>query len=230
MSEPVQLTVVMFAYDEVGSAAPMARELSAVLERMGDPYELVLLDDGSTDGTSELLDAVADELANTRVIHHPTNRGLGGAYRTAFDEARGTHVMFFAADGQFPASIIELFRPVVEDHDVVLGYLTDRRSTMLGRVLSWCERLVYRALFGKLPKFQGVSLFRVSALRELPLVSSGRGWAILMEAIIRSVRGGARVISLPTPIRPRAAGRSKSTSLRVIWENVRQLVALRRQL
>jgi hypothetical protein len=164
------------------------------------------------------------------VIHHAANAGLGGVYRTGFRDARGTFITFFPADGQFPASIIPQFIQLMPETDMVLGYLPDRRSSLVAKGLSLVERVLYRALFGRFPKFQGVLMFRRQLVRDLPLHSDGRGWAVLMELIIRASRGGYHLMSVPTGMRPRRSGRSKVNNVRTITSNARQMLALRKVL
>jgi dolichol-phosphate mannosyltransferase len=224
-----RLTVTVLAFNEQDNLGPAVAEILAELDRIDASSELVIVDDGSTDGTG----AVADELcadARVRVIHHPRNLGLGGGYRTGFAEARGELVTFFPADGQFPPSIIGRFLDRIADADLVLGYLPERRGSPLGRALSWAERLAYRALLGPMPRFQGIFMIRRAVLDQLPLRSQGRGWAVVMEMILRAGRRGYRVISVPTPVRPRLSGVSKVNNARTIAANARQLLALRRLL
>jgi dolichol-phosphate mannosyltransferase len=163
---------------------------------------------------------------DVRVVHHPSNGGLGAVYRTGFAQARGELISFFPADGQFPASILETFVPAIEGHDLVLGYVS-RRDSRLGRTLSAAERMAYRLLLGPIPRFQGVFLVRREALARVSLRSEGRGWAIVMELLVRATRAGWKMRSLPIPIRPRRSGVSKVHNVRTIWSNLRQVVALR---
>jgi len=100
----------------------------------------------------------------------------------------------------------------------------------MGIVLSRAERLLYRALFGPLPRFQGIFMIRRTALQRLTLVSDGRGWAVVMEMIVRAVRAGFRIRSEPTSLRPRTAGVSKVQNARTIWSNLRQVVELKGRL
>jgi glycosyltransferase involved in cell wall biosynthesis len=223
------VSVVLMAYDEAASVEATARELHAALARLGDGHELLMVDDGSTDGTADILDTLAGELDGCRVIHHPRNTGLGGVYRTGFSEARGRLVTFFPADGQFPATILEQFASLMGDHDLLLGYLPGRRGPLRARALSHLERLLYSLLFMGFPRFQGVMMVRSTLLRTLPLTSNGRGWAVVMEMILRAQRSGARILSVPTAIRPRSRGSSKVGDLRTIWSNLRQAIELRRR-
>jgi len=171
-----RVSVVVLAYDEEANIEPTAREIHATLAALGEPFELVLVDDGSRDRTGALADALARDLTGTRVIHHGTNLGLGGGYRTGFESARGELLTFFPADGQFPADLIPRFVALMPGRDLVLGYLPEARPSLVGRTLSACERLLFRLMFGPLPRFQGIFMIRRATLPRLALASSGRGW------------------------------------------------------
>jgi dolichol-phosphate mannosyltransferase len=226
----VNLTVVVMAFDEAQNLEPTVHEIAASLARLPVPAEILVVDDGSRDGTGALADRLATAMSQVRVVHHAVNGGLGAVYRTGFTEARGELVTFFPADGQFPASIIEDFHPRMPGRDMVLGCLPHRHDSVAGRVLSNAEKLLYRILFGRLPAFQGVLMFRRALLSGMELRSTGRGWGVLMEFLIRAVRDGARTESVPTPLRPRRTGVSKVQNSRTVWSNLRQVLALRRQL
>jgi glycosyltransferase involved in cell wall biosynthesis len=226
----MRVTIVVFAYNEQENLAAVTEEIWNQLGGLNLAFELLIIDDGSLDNTPQIADSLARELPGVRVVHHLENLGLGGVYRTGFKEAQGRFLSFFPADGQFPATIISQFLPLMADADLVLGYLPDRDSTLLAKGLSFGERLLYRALFGSFPRFQGVLMFRCSLLHDMELTSEGRGWAVLMEFIIRVSKGGYRVISVPTTMRPRLAGRSKVNNLRTIASNLMQVLMLRKNL
>jgi len=218
------------AYAEAATLDGVVREIHAALVALRRPYEVVIVDDGSADGTGDLADRIAGETAGVRVVHHGTNRGLGGVYRTGFAEARQDFVTFFPADGQFSADLLGRYVALMAEADFVLGYFPPAGRSLAGRVLSWGERLLYRALFGPLPRFQGILMFRRSVLARLPLTSTGRGWAVLMELILRASRAGCRMRSIPIEVRPRRSGVSKVQNLRTITSNLRQVLELRLRL
>jgi len=224
------LSVVVLAFNERANLPDAIKELVLTLDATGVAYELLIVNDGSSDGTGEVADSIARAHMNVRVIHHLSNGGLGAGYRTGFAEARGELLSFFPADHQFPSAIIEQFLPYADRHDLVLGYLPHRRTSWVGRFLSWAERLLYDALFGKLPSFQGIFMVRRAALAAFELRSHGRGWAIVMEMIIQAKSHGLSIVSVPTAVRPRAEGRSKVNNLRTIAANISQMMALRRNL
>lgn len=218
------------AYNEAANLEAVVREIRDGLDRLGPGHEILIVDDGSSDGTGAAADALAREMADVRVIHHASNGGLGAVYRTGFDQARGDFLTFFPADGQFPATIVAQFVPLMADADLVLGWFEQRGEPRLARLLSACERAFYALLFGPLPRFRGILMLRRSFLAGVPLVSRGRSWVVLMELIIKAARSGARMQSATTPIRPRASGASKVRNLRTILANVLQVLDLRRRL
>ena len=222
-----RISVVLMAFNEAASLAKVAAEIHAELASLGASYELVIVDDGSSDGTGKIADGLAATLTGVRACHHVANLGLGAVYRTSFAEARGELVTFFPADGQFPATIISRYVAAMDDTDMILGILPDRGGPVSARLLSRAERLLLRALFGHFPRFQGIMMFRRSLLDSTRLVSQGRGWTVLMEFILRQARAGARIKNLPITIRPRRGSASKVNNLRSVASNLRQVLALR---
>lgn len=223
------LSIFVFAYNEAQSLEVVTKEIVGTLAGIGRPYEVVIIDDGSTDGTSEIADRLAQQLTGVSVIHHDRNYGLGSVYMTAFNNAHCDLITFFFADGQFSPEIIKQFLPAMDEYDIVLGYLSKRKDSLMARILSKAEKILLKILFGPMPKFQGVLMFKRRLLEELELKSDGgRAWTILMELIIRASRGGYKVTSVPIEIRPRLSGKSKVRNLSTILANLRQAFILKR--
>jgi glycosyltransferase involved in cell wall biosynthesis len=226
-----RITCCVFAWDEIATLRAVVEEHLATLGGLGATYELLIIDDGSTDGTSQEADRLALEWPGiVRVIHHGENLGLGGVYRTGFTRARGEYVTFFPADGQFPSTIHERFYPLIESWDMVLGNLPGRNDKLIGSILGWIERLLYRTAFGHMPRLEGVFIFRRDMLGRIDLKSVGRGWTVVWELVLRAHRGGYRIVGCPIVLLPRRHGESKVNNLRSIAANLRQLIALRRLL
>ena len=226
----MDILVVVFAYNEQENLEQVVREVRGELDNIAGSHEVLIVNDGSTDRTGEIAAMLALELSGVRVVEHAVNLGLGGAYRTGFANAKKELISFWPADGQFSPAIIGEFAGLMEKQDLVLGFLPNRKRTPLGRFLSFGEQIVYRVLFGSIPKFQGIFMLRSAVLDEITLTSSGRGWAIVIEMIIKVSRGNYRIRSVPTDLRPRMEGESKVTNLRTIASNLQQIVALRKSL
>jgi glycosyltransferase involved in cell wall biosynthesis len=225
-SEP-RISVCIMTWNEPMTVASVVEEQLAVLKELGVTHEILIIDDGSTDETRDIVDQLDAKHPAVRVVRHAQNMGLGGVYRTGLREAKGKFITFFPADGQFPASILQQYYPLAEAYDLVLGNL-GRRDSMLGAVLTRAERLVNRALVGKIPRLEGVFMLRRSVLTRFPLVSDGRGWAIVWELLIRAQGAKCAMIGVQTALRPRAHGKSKVSNWRYIQANLRQLAGLRK--
>jgi glycosyltransferase involved in cell wall biosynthesis len=221
------ISVVVMAFNEASSLEAVVRKIVLSLEGLGRQYEVIIVDDGSSDDTGLISEHLCEEFAMVKVIHHSANEGLGGVYRTGFAKAQNDLVTFFPADGQFPASLIRQFAPLMECADMVLGYLPHRNCSLLVKSLSKAEKLLYKLLFGYLPEFQGILMFQRGLLNEFELKSSGRGWTVLMELIIRTYRSGHRILNVPIEVQPRMSGKSKVNNLPTILDNLKQVFSLR---
>ena len=226
------ITVAVMNYNEVKSLRSVVEEILAVLRDMGNPHEVVIINDGSTDGSGELADTLAREYPTVRVIHHPTNLGLGAVYRHGFTCGTMQLGTLFPADGQFDANIIPQFVRRFNEADMVLGIIPEygKNRKPLARFFSWCERTMVRVMFGKFPEFQGIMMFRRPLIDTVKLTSTGRGWIIQMELILRFIRKNYRIVNEPTGLRARMSGESKVNNLKSILSNLRQLFVLRLQL
>jgi glycosyltransferase involved in cell wall biosynthesis len=223
----IDVSVIIMAFNEAPSVLPVLQELDTEMGIGQFSHEVIVVNDGSTDETERVSLAYADGHPHVRVISHSENRGIGEVYRTGFTAARGTYISFLPADGQFPARIIREFAMQMATNDLVLGYLPARQSSAAAKLLSKLERGLYRMLFGRLPAFQGVLMFRRGALESLGVRLGGRGWQVLMELIVRACKADYRIVSVPHELRPRLAGTSKVTNLRHVWANLRQAAAIR---
>jgi dolichol-phosphate mannosyltransferase len=224
------VSIVVMAYNEAKNLPAVVTDIGASLCAAGVPYEVLIVDDGSTDETPTVCAELQEASPCVRTIRHAANRGLGGVYRTGFAEARGEYVTFLPGDGQFAAEVVTRFYQQIGDVDMVLGYYPPAERPFVGRVLSKCEQALHRVALGKTPKFQGVFMFRRSLLGGLTLRSEGRGWGVLFEFILKVDRSGFRVRTVPTSLRPRLSGASKVNNVKTIVGNLVQIYRLRRLL
>lgn len=223
------ISVVIMAFNESETLEHVVNEINLELTESGvNKYEIIVVDDGSYDGTENIVDHLEKKYPEVRVIHHGRNEGLGIVYRTGFINAKHDFITFYPADGQFPASNIRKFIPLMDNFDVILGYLPNRKSSMFSKFLSKMERALYYLAFGKIPRLQGIFMLRKKALDEIELKSHGRGWAIVMELIIKLSREGYRVVSIPTEMVPRTNGKSKVNNFKTIVASLKQIIVLYR--
>ena len=120
---------------------------------------------------------------------------------------------FFPADGQFPAATVRQFLAAIEGHDLVLGYVAGEHRSPRSALSSLGERAVMTALFGLMPRFDGIFLCRRAVIEALPQGSTDLGCAMIVELILRASWGGYRIRSLPTGHRPRPGRQPKAEGL-----------------
>lgn len=222
----MQLTVALPAYDEVSDLERVvdeARDATAVFG--AGETEILIVDDGSRDGTGELADRIAARRAGVRAIHHERNRGFSGAMLTCFREASGEWVFLAAADGQTDMNDLVRAHAIAQDADVVVGVRRARTEGFARRVLSRAFHLVARLLFA-LPEreFSSVFLLRRSLLAEMTFRASPRSAALLPEMLFRARRRGARVVTLAVSPRRRRSGRAKGGQLSVALLTLVELI------
>jgi len=209
------LSVCFPAYNEVESIGDVLKETDALLRATGLPYEIVVCDDGSTDGTGAIADEFARTAGHVRVLRHQRNLGIRATFEELYAEARGDVVIVNAVDGQWPMATVLGLLPLASGSDIVIA---GRRRKFYGRArafVSWGYNLLPRLLFGFTTHDAGaLKVYRREVLREIPVIS--RSPFSEAERLIRAGRAGYRIRVCPVDIKPRLAGRARGVSLRTV--------------
>lgn len=223
------LTISIPAYNEIENIRNAVDEAVAVARMLPLLTEILVVDDGSTDGTSGLIDEIVASAGAVpiRAIHHPSNRGFSGAIRSALLEARGDLVLLVPADGQVGMNVAIDFVPAIEGVDGVVGVRARRADPPYRRALSWVFHTLARTLLGiRLREFSSTFLFRRALVADLPLTSRASSGALLPELLARATRRGARFREVTIEHYPRRAGVPKGGQLRVAVVSLLELVRI----
>jgi glycosyltransferase involved in cell wall biosynthesis len=221
----VELSVVIPLYNEEQNVAPLLAELSAILASMPVPHEVVLIDDGSTDGTFEVLRRIQKSHQHVRVIRFARNVGQTAAFAAGFAYARGQFIVTFDGDLQNDPVDIPRLLEIARTHDVVCGWRKDRKDDFLTRhVPSVIANQLIGLVSGVHVHDVGCSLkvFRAEVVKPLKLTP---GMHRYLPALASQL--GDRVTEVVVNHRPRRFGQSKyglSRTFRVVSD----LVKLRR--
>ncbi len=224
--QPPEISVVLMAFNENATLAKVMTAVLDVLASMSATHEVIVIDDGSTDGTRETAARMAEHEPSCSVVVHRANLGLGEVYRSGFMVAKGQYLTFLPADGQFPPENIPVLYKAARGRDAAFGFMEQRRDGGLAASLSAIERLMCRALLGPMPRFQGIFMLRRDILPELKLRSDGRGWGILMELAAKVHQGDYEASSVRTTVVPRISGVSKVRNVQTVIANARELLTL----
>lgn len=202
------------------------------LAPLTDDYEIILVNDGSTDRTRAIIDGLATKDPHVKVVHNAKNLKLGGTLRAGYAAATKDLVLYTDAD--LPFDLHELRRAArlleLQKADVVSAYRFDRTSEgLLRTVYSFFYNSLIRALFGLAIKDVNFSfkLFRRELLDKFTLKSDGS--FIDVEFLCRARKAGANIIQIGVDYFPRSRGESTLSSPGVIVKILREMLALRRE-
>jgi dolichol-phosphate mannosyltransferase len=226
------LSVAAPCYNEAEGIAAVVAEWDAVLAAAPQTTEIVLCNDGSTDGTAGVLAGITARYPRLKVVSNPTNGGYGRALASAIAATRGTYVATIDSDGQFDvADALALAREIERGgYDGVTGWRRGKKDSAFRVVADRCMNLMVRAMFGVRLRDTNCALkvVRGDVLRGLPI--EARGYPTPTEICIRLVARGYRLGECGVRHRERTAGASKLHPVRTAWSFFRFLVYLRRKL
>jgi glycosyltransferase involved in cell wall biosynthesis len=227
---PITLSVVIPAFNEEGNIGKTISEACAVGQELCDDFEVIIVDDGSTDRTSELILDAARLDPRVKLMRHETNRGYGEALRTGLRAATMDLVFCTDADNQFDMWELRGFLPLIDRADVVAGYRIKRQDALGRRISAKAWNQIVRALL-YVPVRDidcAFKLFRRSTLERIDVESVGA--MVNTELMVKLGRSGAGVIERGVTHYPRTAGKARGNHPRVIIRALYELGSMYRRL
>lgn len=206
-SETPYVSVVVLVYNEVDSVEPLHRELIGVLDGLGTSFEVIYVDDGSRDGSTEKLGQLAARDARVRVVSFRRNFGQTAAVQAGIDHSRGAVLVFLDGDMQNdPHDIPHLLAKVDEGYDVVSGWRRDRHDSASRVVPSKIANWIIARVTGVALSDYGCTLkaYRRDVIQDVKLYGEMHRFIPVYASMV-----GARITELPVNHRPRTYGKSK---------------------
>jgi 4-amino-4-deoxy-L-arabinose transferase-like glycosyltransferase/putative flippase GtrA len=216
------LSVVLPVYNEEQVILTTVEQVLDYLARNVGDFEVIVVNDGSTDRTAALLSDLARREPRLRVLTHERNQGYGAALADGFAAATKELTFFMDSDGQFDIRELQHFLPLIDAYDAVIGYRLKRQDTLMRRLNAWGWKLIVGlALHVHARDIDcAFKLLRTDFLQRFPLET--RGAMINAELLYRLKRSGCRVKEVGVRHLPRQGGRATGAKLRVIgrafWE------------
>ncbi len=227
MSVRHSISIFFPAYNDEGTITSLVTGALALLPKLTDDFEVVVVNDGSTDSTPVLLDELACSSPQVRVIHHPSNRGYGGAIRTGLTHTSKDLIFYTDGDGQYDVQELQLLLPLMTERvDVVNGYKRKRADKAHRKIIGGAYNRLARLLF-KIPISDvdcDFRLMRRSSLQQIDLVSSSG--VICVELVYKLRVAGAVFAEHPVHHYPRLYGRSQFFTLRRVARTARDFFGL----
>jgi glycosyltransferase involved in cell wall biosynthesis len=226
----LSLSVVLPAHNEEATIESVVEEVLVVVQQLGVDYEIILVNDGSTDLTGEIGKTLVQRVPNFRLIEHFPSRHYGGALKAGFAAAAKELIAFFPADKQFVFSEIDRLLAKLTKADIVSGYRANRQDNFIRRFKGFGWNTVVWILFGYLCRDIdcGFKVFRREILQQVKLVSDGA--PIDTELLAGAKARGYRVAEVEVSHLPRRAGKATGADFKVITRAFRDLPRFRLRL
>lgn len=228
--QPRSISVVFPAYNEELNIEKAVRSAREVMLQHFSEVEIIVVNDGSADGTHDILERLEAELGDLVPIHFPKNRGYGAALCTGLYAASKDLVFFSDSDLQFDLAEIPRLLQWIDRYDIVAGYREHRADPFNRRLNAWGWKMLVRMVLGL--KVRDIDcafkLFRRNVFKTVQLTAVGA--MINTELLSLAVQRGMQIKEVPVSHFPRVAGRQTGAKLRVILRAFRELLAMRRRL
>jgi glycosyltransferase involved in cell wall biosynthesis len=214
-------------FNEEGNVESVVRQAVAVLEKRAEEFEVIVVNDGSTDRTRELAEQMAKADKRVKVVNHPKNLGYGAALNTGFSASR--YAVIFQADGdnQFDLSELDRLLPFIDEFDFVIGYREERRDPLYRIWEGNLYRFLLGIMFGLHLKDANCAfkLFKKKIMDKIKIETSG---ALINGEIFIKARslGYSKIKEVGVTHYPRKAGRQTGAKPGVLWNALQSIISL----
>jgi glycosyltransferase involved in cell wall biosynthesis len=225
--KPAGLSVFFPAFNDSGTIASMVIRAVKAASELTPDFEIIVVDDGSGDGTAEIADELARTYPQVRAVHHPTNRDYGAALRTGFRSATKELIFYTDGDAQYdPAELSLLWANLTSDADLVNGYKISRSDPLHRIIIGRVYHHIVSLLFGI--KLRDVDcdfrLMRRTIFDRINLVKTSG--IICVEMMKKVQDAGFRIVEVPVHHYHRTSGKSQFFNFRRLFRTGRDLLVL----
>lgn len=227
MYESPSLSLIFLMYNEEDNIGPALDEAIAWCETHLRDWEIVVVDDGSTDSSAARVQEYIARDARIRMVANPQNRGMGGAMAPGIRAAAKEYLIFFPADLQVPVAELDVMLPCLKSADIVLTVYNRRHSTAWRAVMSRTFRN-YMFLFAEMRfQLEGLYLYPTELARQIEPLIRANTFFYSFELIKRGMERGAVACTTTISNRPRLSGTSKVANSRTIFKVLGEVVEYR---
>ena len=226
----VSISVFFPCYNEQENVARTVEKALDVLEKLNADFEVIIVDDGSSDNTGRIADEIAGSNNKVKVVHHGRNLGYGAALQSGFKAATKELVFYTDGDGQFDINEMPPLLDLMEQYDIVSCYRLNRRDPLIRKINAWCWTRLVCFLFGL--KVRDIDCAFKLYKREIfdKIEMSSTGALIDAEILARAAHKGYRITQKGVHHYPRTAGAQTGANIQVILRAFKELFKLQRRI
>jgi glycosyltransferase involved in cell wall biosynthesis len=226
-STPAGLSVFFPAYNDSGTIASMVIRTVKAASELTPDFEIIVVDDGSADGTAEIADELARTYPQVRAVHHPTNRDYGAALRTGFHSAMKELIFYTDGDAQYdPTELAVLWEKMSPDVDLVNGYKISRADPLHRIIIGRVYHHIVKTLFGLTVRDVDCD-FRLMRRRIFERINLEKTSGIICLEMMKKITDARfRIVEVPVHHYHRAFGKSQFFNFRRLFKTGRDLLAL----
>lgn len=224
------ITVAMPAYNEAENIEAMILDVIQTIGTLTDDYEVIAVDDGSSDDTGKVVRALEERHPQVRLVQHEVNQGYGAAVFSGLTSATKELVFFTDSDRQFDLGEIEKLLAHIDEADLVIGYRAPRRDPFMRKVNAWGWKMLINLLFGYTARDIDCAfkLMRRRVIERIQDQVESRGATFSAEFLVRAKRAGFKIKEVPIHgHRPRVAGSPTGARPDVIIRAFKELIRFR---
>lgn len=229
-----ELSVFFPAYNEEKNLRQVVVKSVDILRKITERWEIIIVDDGSTDRTGIIANKLAEKIRGIRVIHHKPNRGYGASLKSGLYGSKYQWIAFTDADGQFDFSeICDLIKTQkATQADLAVGYYIKRKVPFFRKINTFLWQVVVNTLFGLNVRDIdcGFKLISKKVVDSIPKLESERGAFISSEFLIKAKKAGFKIVEIGVHHYPRVQGKGTGANLDVIIKSFIDLFKLWRKL
>jgi len=228
--ESTSISVFFPCYNEQDNVARTVEQALSVLQQQSYDFEVIIVDDGSTDTTGQIADEIASRDSRVKVVQHRTNLGYGAALQSGFKAATKELVFYTDGDGQFDINELPPLLPLMDKADIVSCYRLNRQDPLVRKINAWCWTRLVCWLFGM--KVRDINcafkLYKREIFDNIELSSSGA--LIDAEILAKASHKGYSITQKGVHHYPREAGSQTGARPKVIFRAFKELFKLYRQI
>jgi glycosyltransferase involved in cell wall biosynthesis len=227
MTPKRSLSIVVPAYREAENILATLESVSRALEGLPITHEILVVDDGSDDGTGALVTANLARFPGVRLLANERNMGFGWSYRRGVETATLDHIVMVHGDNAWGHETLHEFFGHVGEADIIIGYTRQmRRSrtwrrTVISKTFTWLVNAITRR---RLAYFNGLQIHQASVLKSLRIESHGYGFQA--EVLVKALRCTSTYLEVPMDLIERKRGESQAFKLKNFVDVARTLMLL----